>query len=81
MRERDDMQQFTYEHNGYTFCFRFLDTNIKTYDEGKHFNFIVPVREINNKVKGFIVSFRVKADEIDTAYIRTTEGIKQELEK
>ena len=81
MQERDDMQLFTYEYDDYTFNFRLLDTNIKTYDGGKHFSFIVPVREKDNKMKEFIVSFRVEADEIDTAYYKTIEGIKEELEK
>lgn len=81
MQERDDMQLFTYEQNGYTFEFRLLDTNIKTYDKGKHFSFIVPIREKDQKMKDFIVSFRVEADDIDTAYSKTIEGIQKELEK
>lgn len=81
MQERDDTQLFTYEHNGYKFCFRFLDTNIKAYDNGKHFHYTVPVYEQDNKVKEFIVSFRVEADEIDAAYSKTIENILKEIQK
>lgn len=81
MKEREDMQIFTYEHNRYTFRFRLLDTNIKTTDGGKHFNFIVPVTEKDNKVKEFIVSFRVPADEIDTVYSKVIDGIIKHINK
>lgn len=81
MQERDDMQVFTYKQNGYTFCFRLLNTNIKTYDEGKYFHFMVNVKEQNNKMKEFVVSFRLPADEIDTAYYKTIEYIQKKIEQ
>ena len=81
MQERDDMQVLTYEYNGDTFCYRLLDTNIKTYDKGKHFNFIVPVCEKDNKVKEFQISFRVEADDIDMACQKTEEAIRNHLER
>lgn len=75
------MELFTYEHKGYTFCFRLLDTNIKTYDEGKHFTYAIPVYEKENKVETFIASFRLEADELYTAYSKTIEQIDEKIDK
>ena len=81
MKDREDMQIYTYEHNGYTFCFRLLNTYSKPNAAGTHFDFIVSVTEKENKVKGFTVPFRVPADEIDTAYNKVIDGIIKHINK
>lgn len=81
MKIRDDMELLKYEYKGYTFYFRLLDSSIKTYDKGKHFLFQIPVNEKDNRVEEFVVSFRLEADYIDTAFNKTTEKIEEHIDE
>lgn len=79
--QRDDMEIFSYEYKGVVYHYRLLDTNINTYDNGKHFNFIVNVWEKDNELKCFTVTFRLKDDEIDLAKQKTDEKIIKYIDR
>lgn len=79
MNKRDDMELFTFEYNGYTFCFRIMDENIKTYDNGEHYHFEVFVYEKDNKVDSFPVTFSLEGENLHYAHTKVTEEIVKKI--
>ena len=77
MKQRDDMEIFTYEYNGMQFSYSIPDSCFDTYDGGEHYNFCVNIWSNNGDFKDFQVPFRLLADELHCAHAKVEEGIRK----
>ena len=81
MKQRDDMEIFSYEYKGIGYLYSIPDTCFDTRDGGEHYSFCVNVRSKTGAFKDFQVPFRLPADELHLAQSKVEEGIREFVEE
>ncbi len=77
MKQRDDMEIFSYEYKGRKYLYSIPDSCFDTRDGGEHYNFCVNVRSGNGSFKDFQIPFRLSADELYLAQSKVEKGIRK----